>query len=127
MGVLLPNDIKLFLQQNGFEPNKKTVYEIVAEFDVAETGGISFRDFMTAMSTKPIQNESRKEIASIFKKYDKGDWSSGMIPVLGTGGPGFNSRIAPFFILSFYPLLLLSKFFQQSFPTTPSFPTSPTP
>ena len=27
----------------------------------------------------------------------KGDWSSGMIPVLGTGGPGFNSRIAPFY------------------------------
>lgn len=34
MGVLLPNDIKLFLQQNDFNPNKKTVYEIVAEFDV---------------------------------------------------------------------------------------------
>jgi hypothetical protein len=31
--------------------------------------------------------------------FTKGDWSSGMIPVLGTGGPGFNSRIAPFFIL----------------------------
>jgi hypothetical protein len=29
--------------------------------------------------------------------FTKGDWSSGMIPVLGTGGPGFNSRIAPFF------------------------------
>ena len=28
----------------------------------------------------------------------KGDWSSGMIPVLGTGGPGFNSRIAPFYL-----------------------------
>lgn len=26
---------------------------------------------MTAMATKPIQNESRKEIATIFKKYDR--------------------------------------------------------
>jgi len=33
MGVLLPNDLKLLLTQNGFTPNKKTVYEIVAEFD----------------------------------------------------------------------------------------------
>ena len=30
MGVLLPNDLKLFLQQNGFNPNKTTVYDILA-------------------------------------------------------------------------------------------------
>lgn len=34
------------------------------------------------------------------KDSTKGDWSSGMIPVLGTGGPGFNSRIAPFLFIS---------------------------
>lgn len=33
MGVLLPNDLKLLLTQNGFNPNRKTTYEIVAEFD----------------------------------------------------------------------------------------------
>ena len=27
-----------------------------------------------------------------------GGWSSGMIPVSGTGGPGFNSRTAPIFV-----------------------------
>ena len=31
-----------------------------------------------------------------WKDNTEGNWSSGMIPVLGTGGPGFNSRIAPF-------------------------------
>jgi Ca2+-binding EF-hand superfamily protein len=71
MGVLLPNDIKLFLQQNGFEPNKKTVYEIVAEFDIEETGGISFADFMEAMKTKPLYNETKKDIAAIFRRYDR--------------------------------------------------------
>lgn len=34
MGVLLPNDLKLLLTQNGFNPNRKTTYEVVAEFDV---------------------------------------------------------------------------------------------
>lgn len=34
MGVLLPNDLTLLLTQNGFNPNKKTVYEIIAEFDL---------------------------------------------------------------------------------------------
>jgi Ca2+-binding EF-hand superfamily protein len=53
MGVMLPNDLKLFLQQNGFNPNKTTVYDIMAEFDEGETGGISFKDFMKAMGTKP--------------------------------------------------------------------------
>lgn len=42
MGVLLPNDLTLLLTQNGFTPNKKTVYEIIAEFDAEEAGGISF-------------------------------------------------------------------------------------
>lgn len=56
MGVLLPNDLKLLLTQNGFQPNKKTVYEIVAEFDQEETGGISFTEFMKAMDTKPYIN-----------------------------------------------------------------------
>ena len=71
MGVLLPNDIKLLLTQNGFEPNRKTTYEIVAEYDAEETGGICFSEFMKAMTTRPIQNEKKKDIASIFKKYDR--------------------------------------------------------
>ena len=71
MGVLLPNDLILLLTQNGFNPNKKTVYEIIAEFDVEEAGGISFGEFMQAMGTKPYLNETKKEIAAVFKKYDR--------------------------------------------------------
>ena len=33
---------------------------------------------------------------------ESGDWSSGMIPALGAGGRGFDSRIAPF--LDVYPV-----------------------
>ena len=46
-----------------------------------------------------MDNSSYKEQYKIVRGlyFTKGDWSSGMIPVLGTGGPGFNSRIAPFY------------------------------
>lgn len=71
MGVLLPNDLKLLMAENGFQPNKRTVYEIIAEFDVEETGGISFREFMNAMDTKPYLNERKKDIMQVFKKYDR--------------------------------------------------------
>lgn len=60
MGVLLPNDLKLLLTQNGFVPNKRTIYQIVAEFDLEEAGGISFSEFMKAMDTKPYLNETKK-------------------------------------------------------------------
>jgi hypothetical protein len=33
MGVLLPNDLNLLLNQNGFAPNKNTVYELISEYD----------------------------------------------------------------------------------------------
>lgn len=71
MGVLLPNDLKLLLTENGFTPNKRTVYEIIAEFDVEQTGGISFRQFMNAMDTKPYLNERKKDVMQIFRKYDR--------------------------------------------------------
>ena len=56
MGVLLPNDLRLLMEQNGYYPNKTTIYDIFAEFDDGETGGISFKDFMKAMGTKPSKN-----------------------------------------------------------------------
>lgn len=71
MGVLLPNDLKLLLAENGFQPNKRTIYEIIAEFDVEETGGISFREFMNAMDTRPFLNERKKDIMGVFRKYDR--------------------------------------------------------
>lgn len=43
----------------------------MAEFDIEETGGISFADFMQAMKTKPLHNESKKDIAAIFRQYDR--------------------------------------------------------
>jgi Ca2+-binding EF-hand superfamily protein len=46
----------LFLEQNGFNARSKTTYGILEELDPMMTGGISFKDFVKAMSVKPGKN-----------------------------------------------------------------------
>lgn len=60
MGVLLPNDLILLFNQNGFNPNKNTVYELISEFDSEGAGGISFSEFLEAIAMKPYLNETKK-------------------------------------------------------------------
>ena len=60
MGVLLPNDLNLLLNQNGYTPNKNTVYELIAEYDSDGSGGIGFGQFLQAIAAKPYLNETKK-------------------------------------------------------------------
>ena len=54
--VWVPNDLELYLAQNGFNPRNKTTYGILEELDPEMTGGISFKHFVKAMSVKPTYN-----------------------------------------------------------------------
>ena len=65
---------------------------------------------------QPTENSQTVVADKIGDECDitKGDWSSGMIPVLGTGGPGFNSRIAPFLKRSLQVPLPSTKPFNSS-------------
>ena len=69
--MLLPNDLKILLSENGFAPNKETIYEIIAEYDLEETGGMSFKEFMTAMAGREKGKDSNRQLHHAFKKYDR--------------------------------------------------------
>ena len=40
-----------------------------------------------------------------FQISNKAHWSSGMIPPLGGGGPGFNSQMSPTFLFFYFDFL----------------------
>ena len=70
--VWVPNDLMLYLEQNGFNIKNNTAYGILEELDPEETGLITFKNFVKAMGTKPNHNpkENDKLIVTMFKKYD---------------------------------------------------------
>lgn len=54
-GILNPSDIKFSLQKSGFNATKETIYDIVAEYDEKEAGGIGFPEFMSIMTRHPAE------------------------------------------------------------------------
>ena len=73
-GILSPNDVRNALMSYGYDANKETVYDIIAEFDEDESGGLSFKEFLR-MITGSLANNNKKivkknEIERVFRKYD---------------------------------------------------------
>lgn len=74
-GILSPNDLKNALISYGYQVNKETVYDIIAEYDEDESGGLSFKEFLR-MITNSLTNNPKKtmkeknEIERVFRKYD---------------------------------------------------------
>jgi len=71
-GLLAPNELRTALINAGFKCTKETIYDIIAEVDENEKGGLSFSEFLKLMVRGPPSNyETKEEIAKIFKKFDK--------------------------------------------------------
>lgn len=73
-GILSPNDLRNALMSYGYNATKETVYDIIAEYDEDESGGLSFKEFLR-MITNSLANSNKKqnkknEIERVFRKYD---------------------------------------------------------
>lgn len=69
-GTITPNDLRNSLQAFGFNATKETIYDIMAEFDENESGGLSFKEFLQMLMVKSQFTESRNEVQKVFSKYD---------------------------------------------------------
>lgn len=69
-GVVDPQELKHAFEQLGFQGNNKFVYQILAELDDDQSGGIDFAEFLRLATAKLGDKDSREEVDKIWKSFD---------------------------------------------------------
>ena len=68
---LAPSDLRNALRMFGFHAQQHTVYQIIAEIDPAEQGGIAFPEFLKAMTDqrRPCDEDAEEDHRRIFNYF----------------------------------------------------------
>jgi len=69
-GVVDPQELKRAFEQLGFGGGNKFVYQILAELDDDQSGGIDFAEFLRLATAKLSDKESRAEIDKVWGSFD---------------------------------------------------------
>jgi Ca2+-binding EF-hand superfamily protein len=69
-GVVDPQELKKAFEQLGFGGGNKFVYQILAELDDDQSGGIDFAEFLRLATAKLSDKESRAEVDKVFVSFD---------------------------------------------------------
>lgn len=69
-GIVDPQELKRAFEQLGFEGSNKFVYQILAELDDDQSGGIDFAEFLRLATAKLGEKDSRAEIDKVWGSFD---------------------------------------------------------
>ena len=69
-GVMDPAELKQAFIDLGFTGQNKFVYQILAELDEDQSGGIDFAEFLRLATAKIGEKDSRAEINKVFSAFD---------------------------------------------------------
>lgn len=69
-GVVDPQELKNAFVSLGFGGQNKFVYQILAELDDDQSGGIDFAEFLRLATAKQTDKDSRAEVEKIFGSFD---------------------------------------------------------
>jgi len=69
-GVVDPQELKNAFVQLGFGGQNKFVYQILAELDDDQSGGIDFAEFLRLATAKLNDKDSRAEVDKVFTSFD---------------------------------------------------------
>jgi centrin-1 len=65
-----PGELKQAFIDLGFTGQNKFVYQILAELDEDQSGGIDFAEFLRLATAKIGEKDSRVEINKVFNAFD---------------------------------------------------------
>ena len=69
-GVVDPQELKRAFEQLGFQGDNKFVYQILAELDDDQSGGIDFAEFLRLATAKLSDKDSRAEVDKVRTTFD---------------------------------------------------------
>lgn len=69
-GIVDPQELKRAFEQLGFQGSNKFVYQILAELDDDQSGGIDFAEFLRLATAKMGEKDSRAEIDKVWGSFD---------------------------------------------------------
>jgi Ca2+-binding EF-hand superfamily protein len=69
-GVVDPQELKAAFEQLGFGGQNKFVYQILAELDDDQSGGIDFAEFLRLATAKLSDKDSRTEVDKVWTSFD---------------------------------------------------------
>ena len=69
-GIMDPAELKQAFIDLGFTGQNKFVYQILAELDEDQSGGIDFAEFLRLATAKIGEKDSRVEINKVFSAFD---------------------------------------------------------
>lgn len=75
-GVIDSKELKVAIRALGFEPKKEEIKKMIAEVDKDGSGKLSFADFLSLMSVKMAEKDTKEEIMKAFRLFDDDETGS---------------------------------------------------
>lgn len=69
-GVIDIKELKVAIRALGFEPKKEEIKKMIAEIDKDGSGKLSYNDFLSLMSVKMAEKDTKEEILKAFRLFD---------------------------------------------------------
>lgn len=69
-GTIDAKELKVAMRALGFDATKEEIRKLISQIDTDKSGTVNFSEFLTMMTTKMGERDSREEIIKAFRLFD---------------------------------------------------------